>query len=70
VKPREVICSTGWQNRYRFPHAEVLERYRQRGIRIWRTDLQGAIEIRTRGSGMQIRPMLDAPRAPAAGEDA
>ncbi len=69
VKPREVICSVGWQNRYRFPHAEVLERYRQREARIWRTDLQGAIEIRTRGAGVSMRSMLDAPHAPAAAED-
>jgi len=53
VKPREVVFSVGWQNRYRFPHAEVLERYRQQGIRIWRTDLQGAIEIRTAESEEQ-----------------
>lgn len=51
VRPRTAVMSLGWRNRFRFPRAEVVERYRRRGIAVLRTDLSGAITIRLRADG-------------------
>jgi competence protein ComEC len=45
VRPRLAIMSLGWRNRFHFPRAEVVERYRARGIRLLRTDLNGAVTV-------------------------
>lgn len=45
VRPELALFSVGYRNRYGFPHQEVLERYRQRGIKIARTDAGGALQI-------------------------
>ena len=42
VHPQWVVCSLGYQNRYHFPHAEVVARYRKAGAEILRTDDTGA----------------------------
>lgn len=42
VHPQWVVCSLGYQNRYHFPHAEVVARYRKLGAEILRTDDTGA----------------------------
>ena len=49
VQPRYAIFSLGQGNRYRFPHADVVERYRARGCPMLRTDVAGAITLRTDG---------------------
>ncbi len=49
VRPKYAIFSLGQRNRYRFPSEAVLERYRERGCRILRTDRLGAIRLRTDG---------------------
>ena len=49
VRPQYAIFSLGQRNRYRFPSAAVVERYRERGCRILRTDRLGAIRLRTDG---------------------
>ena len=49
VRPRYAIFSLGQRNRYRFPSKVVVERYRERGCRILRTDQLGAIRLRTDG---------------------
>jgi len=43
IKPRDVIISAGRDNRYRHPHADVLERVASLGARIFRTDESGSI---------------------------
>ncbi|WP_028536058.1 DNA internalization-related competence protein ComEC/Rec2 [Paludibacterium yongneupense] len=45
VRPRWAIVSAGYRNRFAHPHPEVLRRYRERGIRLLRTDLDGAITL-------------------------
>ena len=55
VKPDVAVISAGWKNRFRFPHATVLEAYRERGCRILRTDRNGAIMIKTDGSRMTVK---------------
>ncbi|AMX82834.1 competence protein ComEC [Geobacillus subterraneus] len=43
VKPRAAIISVGRFNRYGHPSPDVLERLKQQGVLIWRTDENGAI---------------------------
>ncbi len=45
VKPEIVIISAGSRNRFGFPHKVVLDRYKNKGIKILRTDLNGAVQI-------------------------
>ena len=49
VNPEIVIISAGWQNRFGFPHAGVIERYKSLAAKIYRTDYNGAIRLRTDG---------------------
>jgi competence protein ComEC len=60
TRPGDVVFSVGGGNRYRFPHPEVLERYRRAGARLWRTDVHGALSLRTVGRGFEVRPTLAA----------
>jgi len=55
VSPQEVIISCGYKNRYGFPHPVILERYLGRGMKIFRTDLQGAVTVTSSGKGYHIR---------------
>ncbi len=50
VQPHYAIFSLGQGNRYQFPHADVVERYRVRGCPMLRTDESGAITLRTDGT--------------------
>jgi competence protein ComEC len=54
VNPREAIISAGWQNRFSFPHNEVLKRLERAGSRIWCTAQTGALVISTDGSSYKI----------------
>ncbi len=49
VRPRSVIISCGWNNRYGFPHSRVLKRYNDIGALIYRTDQNGAVFISSNG---------------------
>ncbi len=48
------VISNGEDNLYGHPSPEALNRFRALGIKIYRTDLQGEITIRTRGRGYEI----------------
>ena len=63
VHPQVALISAGYRNRFGFPSKEVIQRLHKRGIRIFRTDLDGAIRIRTDGRHFEIRPFQD--RKPA-----
>jgi competence protein ComEC len=54
VSPEIVIISSGWKNRFGFPHPSVLKRYKQRGYRIYRTDHNGAVALSTDGQSLRI----------------
>jgi len=49
VHPKIIVISAGWHNRFGFPHEPVLDRYRELGSFVYRTDSQGAIILRTDG---------------------
>ncbi len=55
VKPQLVIISVGKGNRYGFPNKEVLARYKQFGLKIYRTDLDGAVEALSDGHKISTR---------------
>lgn len=52
--PALTVISAGRGNRYGHPHRAVLDRYRAVGARILRTDLDGAITIRTDGRDAEV----------------
>ncbi len=58
VNPEIVIFSSGWRNRYRFPQPSVLEKYKERGCRILRTDSHGAVTISTDGNSLEVLPTI------------
>ncbi|MEZ5660549.1 MAG: hypothetical protein R3E83_19150 [Burkholderiaceae bacterium] len=46
VAPRVAIIQAGYRNRFRHPSQAVLARYREQGVRVLRTDHDGALTIR------------------------
>ncbi|MFP4015636.1 MAG: DNA internalization-related competence protein ComEC/Rec2 [Halanaerobiales bacterium] len=54
VSARHAIISVGESNNYGHPSASVLKRAAQNGIQIWRTDIHGAVRIRTDGYRYKI----------------
>ena len=58
VDPQVVVVSCGRHSRFRFPHPEVLDRYRDLGVDIFRTDLNGAVQLTTDGQHLMIKPFV------------
>jgi competence protein ComEC len=55
VAPQTIVISVGRGNRYGFPQPEILDRYKKSGARIYRTDLDGAVEIASDGRRLSAR---------------
>lgn len=55
VRPKSVIISCGFQNRYGFPHPDVLSRLKQINAELYRTDQHGAVLITTDGRNHTIQ---------------
>jgi competence protein ComEC len=49
VAPRWAIVTAGYRNRFGHPNAEVLARYGRAGVRVARTDMEGAVSVRLDG---------------------
>jgi competence protein ComEC len=67
ASPQLVVVSAGRGNRYGHPHPAVLDRYRAIGAAVLRTDLDGAVMLRTDGRAVEAatftgRRILLAPR--------
>lgn len=58
VKPQIAIISCAENNRYGHPHKEVLERLREAGAEVLRTDESGAIIIKVSGEKVKISEMV------------
>jgi competence protein ComEC len=54
VSPAEAVISAGWQNRFKFPHGEVVQRLKAGGCHIWCTAESGAVEVITDGKAYTI----------------
>jgi len=56
--PQAVIIPAGWQNRFGFPHPEVVQRYHKLGSGVYITGENGATILSTDGRRLVITPML------------
>jgi competence protein ComEC len=59
VSPDWIVISSGWRNRFRFPHPSVLKRYEDRGCQVISTALNGAIFIKSDGNSMTVKPFIE-----------
>ena len=57
LAPQVALISAGRANPLSHPAPEVLERYREIGAVVFRTDLDGAVIIETHGAKVDIRLM-------------
>ena len=55
VAPSVIVVSAGEGNLYGFPNPEVLLRYAARGAAVFRTDRDGAVEVRLGPEGPRVR---------------
>ena len=55
VGPRIVVISVGEGNRYGFPHPDVIKTYEEMGLKVYRTDIHGAVEVSSDGQIISIR---------------
>ncbi len=55
VRPEVVLVSVGEGNTYGFPGAAFLERCRGAGASVFRTDVHGAVEVRSDGRSLRVR---------------
>jgi competence protein ComEC len=55
VAPREAIISVGVRNRFGHPHREALDALAATGARVWRTDRDGSVIVRTDGRALDVQ---------------
>jgi competence protein ComEC len=63
VHPRVAVISAGEENPYGHPSPELLERLQRAGLRILRTDHDGAIHVLTDGERLEITCFVACPEA-------
>ena len=59
IKPEAAVIPVGKGNLYHHPSPEVVERYEQSGIRLFRTDRDGAVIVTLDNKGMHISPWAE-----------
>jgi competence protein ComEC len=57
VHPREAIISAGCRNRFGHPHPLTLSTLNAEGVRVWRTDHDGAVTVTTDGRTLNIEAL-------------
>jgi len=62
VRPRLALISCGRRNTFGHPHPAVLENLRAAGVRTWRTDRSGTLDIALGGAHLVVHPEVDTPR--------
>jgi competence protein ComEC len=62
VKPQIALISAGEENPYGHPSREVLERLERAGVRVLRTDRDGAIHVLTDGERLEISCFTPCPQ--------
>jgi len=63
--PQVAVLSCGRGNRFGHPATEVIARLERRGVRVYRTDREGEIEVRTDGARVWVSTFLAPRSAPA-----
>jgi len=58
VDPEVVVVSCGHNSRFNFPHPEILQRYNDLGVSIYRTDLNGAVNLSTNGQQLEVNSFI------------
>jgi len=58
--PNYALLSRGRRNRFKHPSPEVMDRYSLGKIRVWDTGEDGQIDLRSTGSGWQVRTFSSA----------
>ncbi len=61
--PRVAIVSAGYRSRFGHPHPAVVDRIRAAGIRLYRTDRDGAVTVSTDGNSIWVRTFRDGQEA-------
>ncbi|MBD5488390.1 MAG: ComEC/Rec2 family competence protein [Lachnospiraceae bacterium] len=59
VNPKVALISAGRNNRYGHPHEELLDRLRNCGCMIYRTQESGAVTVRVRGGKVRVSGYLE-----------
>lgn len=59
ASPSAAVIQVGRNNLYGHPHNQTLERLEERGVPVYRTDLNGAVGIDIRRSGLKIDVMRE-----------
>ena len=62
VAPRHAVFAVGHRNRFGHPREDVLERYREAGSELLRTDTGGAIQLRFAPGGVRVYAERDRAR--------
>ena len=65
VSPQIAVISDGEENPYGHPSPVLLNRLGERGVRVLRTDEQGAVQIQTDGHELKVSCFLPCPAANA-----
>lgn len=55
IQPQAAVISCGQNNRYGHPHEELLARLEAAGSHVFRTDLRGAVMLRTDGERVEMK---------------
>ena len=59
VGPETAVISSGRYNSFRHPHEETLKRYKDAGVRLFRTDRNGAVIVVSDKEGYDVRAYSD-----------
>jgi competence protein ComEC len=61
VRPQIAVISAGEENPYGHPNRELLERLEKAGVRILRTDREGAVHVFTDGNSLEVSCYVTCP---------
>ena len=61
IGAREAVVSTGVRNRFGHPHPTALAALSAANLRIWRTDLGGAVTVETDGQSLRVSQAAGSP---------
>ena len=64
VQPRVAVVSVGQGNAYGHPSESVVERYEQDGVRLLRTDRNGAVTVSSDGRAISVQAFIATSNAP------